>query len=373
MKLNIFLSFFLFLSHVYALEIDEKLTTRFLKVSRTKKTVLINRGLEDGLVVGDHAKFFLTTGVIARGVVVKASPTRSIWSIYRIITDDRIIPDSVVNIKITKPIQTTTDPTRSLYDNSNATMTAGTEVMTTRGDTYARRGSPGVVQTEDNLTKDDRQELEALGTTDMAGFPVAEAPGMHPDRTLEAFGLIHFNSLSSSVDEGDSGGSYVGEDANVDFSIGLEKYFNNPQSFLSRVSFFAFLHNSSNSVTSAQGRKLSSSVLEYGVGAHFHYMAPALSYNRLIGFAGVSLGVGSVSDTREELGSTTTLENETIDGSSSFLSLATGVKYYTRGGFGARAMIDFYRRSESYPFEEGDSFTKVVSGPRLLLGLSYRF
>jgi hypothetical protein len=356
---------------VSALEVDEKLTTRFLKVSRTKKTVLLNRGLEDGLVVGDHAKFFLTTGVIARGVVVKASPTRTIWSIYRLVNDDRIIPDSVVNIKITKPRTTTEDPSRSLYDNSNATMTAGTEVMTMRGDAQMR--PTGRVRTMEDLNEDDRQELDSLGTVDMAGFPVVEGPGMHSDKTLEAYGLIHFNSLSASVDEGDAG-TFIGEDANIDFSLGIEKYFNNKGSLLSKISFFALIHNSSNSITSAQGQTTQTSVFEYGIGAHFHYIAPALSYNRLIGFAGVSLGVGSVSDTIEVLSNNATAQtSSTLDGSSSFLSLATGLKYYTRGGFGARAMIDFYRRSESYQFDEGDSFTKVVSGPRLLLGLSYRF
>lgn len=357
--------------YLHALEIDEKLTTRFLKVSRTKKTVLINRGLEDGLVVGDHAKFFLTTGVIARGVVVKASPTRTIWSIYRLVNDSRIIPDSVVNIKITSPTTITTDPTRSLYDNSNATMTAGTEVMTLRGD--SRMPPTGRVRTTENLTDDERQELDSLGTVDMAGFPVVESPGMHNDKTLEAYGLIHFNSLSASVDEGDAG-TFIGEDANIDFSLGIEKYFANQTGLLSKISFFALIHNSSNSITSAQGQTTQTSVFEYGIGAHFHYIAPALSYNRLIGFAGVSLGVGSVSDTIELLSNNSTQTANTLEGSSSFLSLATGIKYYTRNGFGARAVLDFYRRSESYQFDEGeDSFTKVVSGPRLLLGLSYRF
>jgi len=36
-----------------------KTYTSILKVSNSKKTVLINRGAEDGLVVGDHAKFSL--------------------------------------------------------------------------------------------------------------------------------------------------------------------------------------------------------------------------------------------------------------------------------------------------------------------------
>lgn len=351
----------------HALEVDEKLTTRFLKVSRSKKTVLLNRGLEDGLVVGDHAKFFLTTGVIARGVVVKASPTRSIWSVYRIISDDKVFPDKVVNIKITKPLNLTQDPSKSLYDNANETMTAGTEVMTMRGDV-----GPARVRTTEGLTDGEKQDLESLGTVDMAAFPVVKQYGINADKTLEAYGLIHFNSLSSSVDQGNEN-TFVGNDANIDFSIGLEKYFYSPNSFLGKVSFLGLFHSSNNTITSAQGQQLKTSVTEYGVGVHFHYIAPTLSYGRLIGFSGVSIGVGSVSDSVEILSGSSTQEASPLEGSSNFLSLATGIKYYTESGFGARAMLDFYRRSESYVFDDETNFTKVVSGPRLLVGLSYRF
>ncbi len=63
-----------------ALEVDEKLTVRILKTSESKKTIMINRGTEDGLVEGDHAKFIVTAGIVARAVSVRVSPTRSLLS-----------------------------------------------------------------------------------------------------------------------------------------------------------------------------------------------------------------------------------------------------------------------------------------------------
>jgi len=354
------------MNSLLSLEIDEKLTTRFLKVSRTKKTVLINRGLEDGLVVGDHAKFFLTTGVIARGMVVKASPTRSIWSIYRIVDDNKVFPEKVVNIKITTPLTTTDDPSKSLYDNSFSEMKAGTEVITYTGDE-----APAKVRGSD-LSVNEKQELESLGTVDMDAFPITNRYGMSPEKTLEGYGLVHFNGLSSSISEGESG-TFVGSDANIDFSIGLEKYFNKPKSFLNKVSFLGLIHTSSNSVTSSQGTLIKSSIFEYGLGVHIHYISPVLSYGRLIGFSGISLGVGSASDTIEVLSNSTTQSGNVLDGSASFISFATGIKYYTRTGFGVRVMLDFYRRSESYIFDDETNFTKIVSGPRLLVGMGYRF
>ena len=54
---------------------DETLTFRILKLSKTKRTLLANRGTDDGLEIDNHAKFYLTsTGVVARAVVRKISP-----------------------------------------------------------------------------------------------------------------------------------------------------------------------------------------------------------------------------------------------------------------------------------------------------------
>ncbi|MAF79125.1 MAG: hypothetical protein CME63_11525 [Halobacteriovoraceae bacterium] len=352
-------------SSLWALEIDEKLTTRFLKISRTKKTILLNRGLEDGLVVGDHAKFFLTAGVIARGVVVKASPTRSIWSIYRIIDDSSMYPDRVVNIKITRPLETTEDPSRSLYDNSNSTMTAGTEVMTMRGDS-----APARVRTMDDLSAEDQRELGAMGSLDQEAYSIS---GVNTERTIEAFGLIQFSSLSTSVDEGGEG-DYTGGDSTIDFSIGVEKYFNSPQSFLGKMSFFGIIHSGNYTTTSIQGSQVTSSVFEYGIGAHYHFGGSPLSYNKFIPFAGGSIGIGSVSDDVQVLTANSTTPSSTEEGTSSFISVAAGLKYFTRAGFGARVLIDYYQRSETYEIENSDeNFAKTVAGPRILLGLAYRF
>ncbi len=349
---------------VNALEIDEKLTTRFLKISRSKKTVLLNRGLEDGLVVGDHAKFFLTSGVIARGVVVKASPTRSIWSIYRIVDDSSMYSDRVVNIKITSALETTEDPTKSLYDNSNSTMSAGTEVMALRG------APPARVQTMNNLSSDDQKELGAMGNLDSEAY---DTSGIDSTRTIEAFGLVQFSSLSTTVDEGGEG-NYTGGDSTIDFSVGIEKYFDSPGSFLEKLSFFALLHSGNYQTTSVQGSQVTSAVFEYGIGAHYHFGGSPLSYNKFIPFAGGSIGVGSVSDDVQVLSSNSTSPSVTEEGSSSFLSVAGGLKYYTRSGFGARIILDYYQRSETYEIENSEeNFVKTVSGPRVLLGLAYRF
>ena len=339
-------------SWVWALELDEKLTIRFLKISRSKKTVLINRGLEDGLVVGDHAKFFLTSGVIARGVVVKASPTRSIWSIYRIVNKDKIIPDKVANIKIATPVKITDDPTKGFKDDPS-----GPSVEMAASSNQGEGAQ---------LDPQERRELESLGDLD----EYIRSGGGQGNESLELYGLVHLNVLNSQIDQG-SEGSLEGEMAHMDWSMGIEKYFKMKASSLARLSLKLSLHWGEVKGLSASGLNASHSVLEYGVGGSWHFSHP-LEHERLIGFLDLNTGIGEVTDRSGGL------EEEDFKewkGVSNFLSFGLGIKYATRWGGSARLLFSYYRRNESYIFEgeENQELSKISQGPRLQIGLGYRF
>ena len=139
-----------------ALEIDEKLTLRFLKVSTSKKTVLINRGAEDGLVVGDHAKFYITSGIIARGVVEKVSPSRSIWSLYRVIEPNDIAEGKVLNLKIASPVKITTDSSKSIKEEAIPGSDKPSEAESVKSKNTAKENSK-------TIDAQDMKELEELG------------------------------------------------------------------------------------------------------------------------------------------------------------------------------------------------------------------
>ena len=53
-RIFILLLLSMFSMSLFALEIDEKLTFRLLRSSSSKKTLLVNRGLEDGLTKGSR-------------------------------------------------------------------------------------------------------------------------------------------------------------------------------------------------------------------------------------------------------------------------------------------------------------------------------
>ena len=109
------LFFLIFSSTSFSLTVDRNLRLRILSHSNTKRTVLLNKGEEDGLKVGDHAKFFIhKENVFARGIVRKISPSRSLWSVYRIVTKTLITKNGVINLTITKSVKLTDDSSKSI-------------------------------------------------------------------------------------------------------------------------------------------------------------------------------------------------------------------------------------------------------------------
>lgn len=362
---KIFLMTFMALASttVMGLEIDEKLTLRLLKVSKTKKTILINRGLEDGLVEGDHAKFFLTTGVVARGVVVKASPTRSIWSIYRVVDKESVFKDKVMNLKITKGMKLTPDATKDVVAAKQGEIDVPPAIAL----------APGANDL-DTLKEEDQQDLAALGggnSDDAMRGSSAVSTGISR-RTIEVFGLLNFNNMSSSSDLGD-GITTTGTNANVDFSFGIEKYFDVTSKALRNFSLSAFMHKSTQETVGISGTQISLDAFGYGVGANYHFMADALSFGRGIGFANFTIGVGTSQDSISFQTNTVSSDPQSLDGNTTFFSVGFGFKFFLKDGLGARALVDWYQRGESYVLDDGTEYTKTVSGPRVQVGLGYRW
>lgn len=369
--------------NVHALEIDEKLTLRFLKVSSTQKTVLINRGGEDGLVVGDHAKFFITAGVIARGVAEKVSPSRSVWSLYRIVDPTEIVTDKVLNLKIATPVKITDDPSKSLKEEP---IPGGSETMGTE-DAAPAAGEELAVSDED------RDELKGLGFDEDAEASAPAKPAAKTkakkgsakqttvmedatptyatsSKSWEVWGTMYVNALSGTVDNGSENSESTSATASaIDFSGGIEKYFVNSNNFLKEFSILAFLHKKS--VESGDTIQSKTDWLEYGLGVNYHFYNSAAAVNRLVGYGGLTVGKGSATVSSKTV-SNNIGEEQSAEGSNTFFTVGVGAKYVLSNGFGVRASLDYYSSNESYEFEETTT-TRTLAGPRIQFGLSYRF
>ncbi|MBP9679904.1 MAG: hypothetical protein KBD76_00750 [Bacteriovorax sp.] len=387
LKSLVFFSSIILFNTLHALEIDEKLTLRFLKVSSSKKTILINRGAEDGLAVGDHAKFFRTTGVIARGVVEKISPSRSIWSLYRIVDSAEIENDLVLNLKIASPVKITVDPSKSMKDSGEE---EGTEIMDINAPETSEAGLAG------DVTESEKKELEDLQGDEEGVVGKASKDGLAQNKlkknnkkkkeelmeevlpndfsfrkAWEFWGTFYVNSLSGTQESSTAGvntASTATVGSTIDFSAGIEHYFLKGNDFFKETSLMLFLHK--RTIETGQDLKLTSDWMEYGVGFNYHFYNPPFSVGRPIAFVSFDGGFGNTNLIAAEASSGTEVS---VKGTNTFFSLGLGAKYFLQNGFGARALLDYYSSSESYDYPSEVTVKRTLAGPRIQLGVSYRF
>jgi hypothetical protein len=349
--------------HAMGLAVDEKLPLRILKVSDSKKTMLINRGVEDGLIVGDHARFFLTTGVVARGILIKLSPTRSVWSLYRLSVPEEVAVEKVMNLKITPPVKLTNDPTKMLAEEDVNTQ-APEGVVIAKG---ANEGS-----SDSGLSGEESKDLSHLKKM----TPAAEITFMS-NRSLELWGMFQLDLSTSTNSQGSKGQETKGSSKQIEILVGGEKYFTSQNRWYSALSFYPFIQYMKRESSNVDGSTISTGLTGYGAGVSWHFFHPPMMFGVPIVFVTASFSLGTVDDVEDltpTVNSTVIESSSALKGKYTAFSGGLGLKYYFAKGIGLRGVLDYYRRGESYTVaDSADPFTKIVSGPRILLGLSYRF
>lgn len=73
----------------YSLITDEVLLVEIISIPMTQ-TLIINRGFEDDIVSGDHAKFTNSTGFVARAYCLESNGKFSAWKLYRVIGAEQL-------------------------------------------------------------------------------------------------------------------------------------------------------------------------------------------------------------------------------------------------------------------------------------------
>ncbi|MFZ4713557.1 MAG: outer membrane protein [Bacteriovoracaceae bacterium] len=370
MKIILLLSLTLLISfQVFALEIDEKLTLRVLKLSDTKKTMLINRGVEDGLAEGDHAKFFITTGVVARGVLVKVSPTRSVWSIYRLVNPELINLDGVMNLKIASAVKVSEDESRMIVKDPKV-------VPVARGDGQLDIPlADGADDLEKDIngnvaTKTEKDEMASV----MIGAEESRRSILH--RNLEVYGIMNLNILSGSTKPDNGLVSATAEYKTMQMLLGGEYYFKHEDEWYSRFSFFPYLSYSSNSITAGTGAHTNITVIEYGGGVNWHPLSKPSETMTFIPFATIGIGAGNFASKSENTFPSTTSSSIQQYGSMSTFFIGAGLKYYWGNGFGIRTTLDYYMRSlnlAGVPETNNVAFDVSQNGIRSFVGLGYRW
>ncbi len=355
------------MTQAWALEVDERLTLRILKTTGTKKTMLINRGTEDGLKKGDHAKFFLTSGVVARGVVIKVSPMRSIWAIYRLINADSLANDQVMNLKITEPVKVTFDNTKPLVadDTPRSTTDAG------GGQYYdgnvQNLGIPlaeGAEDVANPLTAAERAELAEL-----------RSKVIEKDISIkrhELWGNVQIAMLDQQNSAEEDGIDKTGSKSMYDLTLGGEYYFRDVNEWYSNFTLVAFVHRLTFSQPQLDGAQHDLTVFEYGGGFNWFFNGDHSKAETFMPYGLFRFSTGSITD---EYSDTAGTLQYSASGSTSTMSFGGGVKYYSFRGYGIRFDVDYFTRTDSYGSVENftGTATSSTSGFRFNVGLSYRF
>lgn len=348
----------IFTTQVLALEVDEKLTVRVLKTSESRKTILINRGTEDGLVEGDHARFIVTAGIVARAVLVKVAPTRSVWSVYRLVNADFIVNDAVMTIKITPAVKITKDDTQSLVQEDTPTkLPVEPQALGIPLAEGAQDIVPGT-DTVDGISDGDLRGLEDVTIV---------------ERNFEIFSFLNISGLTSSTKSDVGDRKFSNSQASHHIGLGGELYSRREREWYSRFSLLGAVSFIRTNAQSYNGFASTNDVTEFSFGTNWHPgKMPSATYE-FIPYVHLSFNLGSVRSSASG-GNGTSGDDESANGSTTGLSLGFGFKYYSREGFGARALVDYYVRNEKFQRDEDDlSFDRATAGPRLLLGLSYRW
>jgi hypothetical protein len=359
MKFLAVITLLVFSLNAFSLEVDEKLTVRILKSSDSRKTIMINRGTEDGLVEGDHARFLVTAGIVARAVCIKVAPTRSVWSVYRLVNADFIVNDSVMTIKITPPVKITKDESQALVQEDTPTkLPADPQAL---GIPLAE-GAQDLSQSagiEENISDGDLRGLEDVTIV---------------ERNIEVFSFLNISGLSAltKADVGDK--KFSNSQSSHHIGLGGEMYSRREREWYSRFSLLASVNFMRTNAQSYNGYSATNDVTEFSVGTNWHPgKMPSATY-QFIPFVNLSINIGSVRSSQSSGISRPTDEDRSANGSTSGFSAGFGYKFYTKEGFGARAIIDYYARNEKFDRDEDDySFDRTVAGPRFLMGISYRW
>jgi hypothetical protein len=344
---------------VEALEIDEKLTVRILSTSETKKTVMINRGTEDGLVEGDHARFIVTAGIVARGVCIRVSPARSVWAIYRLVNADFIVTDSVMTIKISPPVKVTRDDSQALVQDDTPTRaTVGAAPLGIPLADGAQDVDPG----QDRFSGDDLRVLEAE----------TRATSI-PERNVEILGQIHISGLSGHSAPQAGGMAFSNSHSYYHIGMGGEWYAHREREWYSRISLVGMVNLMRENAQAYNGLSVTNAATELSFGLNWHPLVMPSATYRFIPFVHASMNFGTHRSDFVQGTVNPTAEPEVATGNSNGFALGLGYKFFTHNGFGVRAMFDYYRRVETYQTDGIVPTVRTLAGPRLMLALSYRF
>jgi len=291
--------------------------------------------------------------------MMKSSPARSVWSLYKVNDDKLLEEQKVLNLKKTNTVKLTDDPSRFIEDSLNQELLAN-PIKNDKG--IPIEGKAG-----------DEEEKEEFITYLSEANKSKEV--YYSKRSWELWSMFDLSFLNSSSDvnsrtSGNGSTAVTGDQKSIDIVIGLEKYFIHSPYWYSRFSFYPLFQYYKKDSTTLEGDTIKMNFFAFGGGLNFFPLAKPNVNNSFIPYFGGSFGFGVINEVF--VSSVNSQLDTDVKGRLNFFTVGIGAKYFVSWGLGMRMALDYYQRAETYQFEDGDN-SKKINGPRLLVGLSYRW
>ncbi|MBT7667944.1 MAG: hypothetical protein HN623_00085 [Bdellovibrionales bacterium] len=348
------------------LPVDSKFIARIINLSGSRKSMLINRGLDHGLSINLHAKLSNQGQYFGRAAMIKAPPTRSVWYLYETKDSKPLYVDNIITIKIASAVKVTIDPDRlppsvpSLLPPSSLQQTSSNETQRTAQRLNLKQTDGHDILPPKRLSA---EELDKLMLSKRRYFINMDSQNNSKGQgrgifgtTSELWGQLALQVLSSSYDNNQNSVN-SGDNSSFELQLGYERLLNQQFSSWKDISLLATTTLNSQRLTVMNGSDLSTTSFEVGGGLNWHFNGNPLAFNQRIPFFATSYAWGITKSGDKSISSTFTI--------------GLGLKLYSSQGHGIRLLLDYYYRTSSVS-NQGSS-RLLTSGPRLHAGLSYRW
>ncbi len=88
-----FLLLFLLSINSFALDLNERLTAKIIRAYPEKNIIMLDRGIEDGVIKTEHIKLTSKNGYASRAICLNTTLETSYWKVYRIVNSNKLSLD----------------------------------------------------------------------------------------------------------------------------------------------------------------------------------------------------------------------------------------------------------------------------------------
>lgn len=349
------------------------LTVRLLSHSESKKTVLINRGSDDGLSLGIQSQFSAESGVVARGELIELSPQRSLWSLYRLPQPELVTPDMILQLTQIPPVKLTSDESRNLIREEWQESMVGEERVKDLPFSELPADIPLDLWKPSKRSQMAQQaQLQGAVNTQVTGGELDLS-----DHPWEVSLRLALQSSSATTETIDKTQRYEGDLSLTNFFLGIERFFPRAGSIFKRLSVTPFIEYQQMSLLSYEGTLSDTTLINLGALASLYlgslHRAPGLVFD-LHGLFARGTIEDSVATGSRSLG--TGAETSIVKGDSQTMGIGVGMKFYTSERWSLQANLDYLTRMDQFeidPLNNNQAWDRESTGPRLQLGLGKRF